>query len=300
MVGIVIVNYNTWEKTIMCIDSIEKTCNVPYHIYAVDNCSTNCSLSKLQESYNEHKDVSILASDRNGGYGYGLTFGSKVALADGCDAIIMSNNDIIYLEDSIKNMYEALKRNSDAGIICAQQLDPKGERLVSAIASPDTAWSVAMIYCKPWLYLQQNRRKEQYELFNTQSIQPVFCPVGGCYMFRTTTLEQIGFYDTNIFLYCEENIIGKKMERNNYKTLFLPDAKVIHEYRQSTGNDSALRQLRSTPSIFYYGCNYLAWNKWQERVFKINYYTDIIIKSIYRENYRKSFAALFKIFTKET
>lgn len=48
--GIIILNYNTWNETVECVRSIQEYTSLPYTIYIVDNGSTDDSLRKLGSS----------------------------------------------------------------------------------------------------------------------------------------------------------------------------------------------------------------------------------------------------------
>lgn len=49
MLGIAIINYNTYKKTIECIDSIRKVMGTDYKIYLLDNYSPNNSGTILMQ-----------------------------------------------------------------------------------------------------------------------------------------------------------------------------------------------------------------------------------------------------------
>jgi Predicted glycosyltransferases len=210
MVGIVIINFNTWKLSMKCVDSIRATCRTAYKIYIVDNQSSNESYVKLINEYKDSDDVIVLQSGKNGGYGYGLNFGMKRALIDKCEYIIASNNDIVYLDNSIESLQAKLKNNEDIAIVAAQQLDINNNRMVSAIKTTDSKMRILFTYLPIYHYLNRKERSIERELLNTFDDTDVFCPNGGCYMFRSSILEKIGYYDERIFLYAEENIIGSK------------------------------------------------------------------------------------------
>lgn len=298
MIGIVVVNYNTWEISIECVNSIEKTCTLPYHIYIVDNCSVNDSFEKLKMKLDNNPNVTVVLLQKNGGYGYGLNCGGKIAINDGCDAVIASNNDIIYLNNSIEQMYKVLEEDETIGIVCVQQLTILGDNMVSAIKNSDTAWSIALMFFPLCRIIFAKQFIAQKKLLRENTLQKVFCPNGGCYMFRSKVLEDIGYYDENIFLYAEENIIGKKIEAKKYNVVLCPKARVIHSHRQTTGNDISLMQLRMASSILYYGKEYLKWNILQENSFKIWFYINATVKAMIRPNYRRRWKELINVFNK--
>ena len=51
MIGIVVLNYNNYIKTMECVDSILKNVKINYRIYLIDNNSPNESFKKLKDRY---------------------------------------------------------------------------------------------------------------------------------------------------------------------------------------------------------------------------------------------------------
>ena len=99
-IGVVVLNYMTFESTIECIDSLKKFNDNRVNIYIIDNCSTNNSYDILNEKYLNDNKIEVIKNEFNGGYAAGNNVGVKKALEDNCDYIIISNNDIIFLENS--------------------------------------------------------------------------------------------------------------------------------------------------------------------------------------------------------
>ena len=89
MVGIVILNYNSWADTVACVDSIhEAEKKLEFRIYLVDNCSPVRPETGVLESLDK-KGVIFIQNERNAGYSAGNNIGIKRALEDGCEAILM-------------------------------------------------------------------------------------------------------------------------------------------------------------------------------------------------------------------
>ena len=48
-VGVVILNYNGWEDTLFCVESVLASADAPTWIVIVDNASVNDSVSKIRQ-----------------------------------------------------------------------------------------------------------------------------------------------------------------------------------------------------------------------------------------------------------
>ena len=101
MIGIIILTYNNWEETKRCIESIV---NFPpeedYHIYCIDNGSSVRSPFDFEKQYGK-QILTLICTGKNLGYAAGNNVGIKEALQDGCEWLVISNNDIVFCENAI-------------------------------------------------------------------------------------------------------------------------------------------------------------------------------------------------------
>lgn len=89
-IGIVILNWNSPEDTIRCIDSVLSICTDNFDLIVVDNGSTDDSVDRITSSASE---ITIIQTGTNLGYAGGNNLGLKEAFARGCDYGLILNND---------------------------------------------------------------------------------------------------------------------------------------------------------------------------------------------------------------
>ena len=94
MIGIAIINYRTYKKTIECIDSIKATMREPYRIYLLENGSQNESEKELEKKYSTDPYVKLIISKTNEGYARGNNICFRYMKQDNCEMGVVSNNDI--------------------------------------------------------------------------------------------------------------------------------------------------------------------------------------------------------------
>jgi hypothetical protein len=99
----VILNYNGWEDTLACLDSIA-LCQDKPHIVVVDNASTDESVVKLRSAY---PDVDLLIAPVNAGFAAGNNLGIRRALRLGVKVIHILNNDTIVDPSLFARAYRA-------------------------------------------------------------------------------------------------------------------------------------------------------------------------------------------------
>ena len=115
LVYIILLNYNNYQDTIECFESLNYITYQNYNIVIVDNNSPNNSMINLLK-YMEEKEqkyiyykskeealssttnnsfITLIQSRHNGGYGYGNNIGIKYALNNKADYVLILNNDTI-------------------------------------------------------------------------------------------------------------------------------------------------------------------------------------------------------------
>ena len=81
--SIIIVNYNNYELTNECINSVLNTVkNLEYEIIVVDNNSPNDSYDKIYEKFGEVENVTVIKSKENAGFGAGNNLGAEKAIGE--------------------------------------------------------------------------------------------------------------------------------------------------------------------------------------------------------------------------
>ena len=98
-VAVIIINYNTYQKTKKCIDILRENTTVDYHIYLLDNGSKNESLHELKRYYEEAEDVTLIASEESLGYARGNNKLLQRAMQDESQFAVIMNNDIFLMNN---------------------------------------------------------------------------------------------------------------------------------------------------------------------------------------------------------
>lgn len=240
MIGIVILNYNTLKETIECVKSIVKTTISNYKIYIVDNNSLDNSYVSLCNLYSNSKVIVVLQSKINGGYSAGNNIGIKNALNEGAKAILLSNSDVIYYENSIDKLYQYLIAHEEIGIIGPKILLSDG----SIQKSPRKNYTFLnyILGKKPFKYFDYKQRlKEVYFENYEYDKELIFMGLvsGCCIGLSKKYFELCGLLDEGTFLYFEEAIIAIKAKNKNLYTCVLPNSVVMHKCSLSIGNQNS-------------------------------------------------------------
>jgi len=71
--------------------------------------------------------------------------------------------------------------------------------------------------------------------------EDVLFPSGSAALFRRKMLDEIGGFDEEFFLYCEDTDLGLRGRRAGWRCVYVPDAVVEHHYSRSAGRASPLK-----------------------------------------------------------
>jgi GT2 family glycosyltransferase len=71
--------------------------------------------------------------------------------------------------------------------------------------------------------------------------EEVLLPSGSAALYRRAMLEQIGGFDEDFFLYCEDTDLGLRARWAGWRCLYTPEAVVEHHYSHSAGRASRLK-----------------------------------------------------------
>lgn len=230
MTGLVVVNYNDYKNTISFIDSI-KEYKVVKHIVIVDNCSTDDSFSMLQGICDDK--ISLIKNVSNKGYGSGINLGSKYLMDNyNVDNIIVSNTDIIInSEDDLIKMINYL--SDDVALVGPNVLENGGV---------NRGWKIPSVWIDSLLnipYIHRFLRKKLLFYKNSEycSESTQVEALSGCFFIMSAdALKNVDYYDENIFLYYEENVIGVKLKNMGYKSLIINGVNVIHNHSVTIDN----------------------------------------------------------------
>jgi GT2 family glycosyltransferase len=279
MLGIVILNYNTWEVTVKCVESVVKTCLLPCKIYIVDNYSNNNSYDNLSKTYSSHSNVIVIKNDVNGGFAKGNNIGIRAGIRDGCEYLLVTNNDIIFLDSCIYQLYSFIHNMPTTVIVGPKIYNSIGKIQVSSMTRPNTYWEYVGFHAfsNSW-----NLNEE-----NITEATEVYSVSGCCFIIRSKEFVEIGAFDENTFLYNEESILSFQANQSNYNTYFLPSAAVIHEHGATAGKQSLFINSEFLKSGLYYWKKYRKINTLQLIVMWIFLTSRTMIKSLYCKDLQK-------------
>ena len=218
-------------------------------LFLVDNSPTD-SLKEIVKIY-PNNDIYYIFNNENMGYGKAHNIAIKKSIEQGLSYHIILNPDIIIKKGSLEKLTEYMEQHPEVGNIMPKIIYPNGELqyLCKLLPSPIDLIFRRFIPIKKW----KDAINERYELhsFGYDKIKNI-PNLSGCFMFlRTEALKKVGLFDENIFMYLEDIDLNRRIH-SKYKTIYYPDAIVIHEHQKESYKNRRLLKAHIQSAIYYF------------------------------------------------
>lgn len=273
-VSIIILNWNGWEDTIECLESLFQIIYPNFNVIVVDNASEDDSLKKVREycsgqlkvesSYfdcdHTNKPIPIFEYDNlfNGPETFEHIKNFENTKSSENQLILIKNDENygfpggnnIGIKFALKflNQDYFLLLNNDTVVdkTFLTELIKKGKSKENVgilgpkiyfYDEPNTIWGAG---CKISWKFSRGVQIGTNELDHGQydKIKEVEYVNGSAFLIKTEVIKKIGLMDENYFLYFEESDWTLRANQAGYKSLYVPKAQIWHKVSRSGGGIS--------------------------------------------------------------
>lgn len=258
-VSLVILNWNGWEETLACLESVLGIEYSNYEVVVVDNASTDGSVGQIEQwarakglsltklRCNEvgqpapppqranERVLTILESTTNRGYGGGNNLGIAWALRRKADFVALLNNDTVVEPGFLGPLVEAALSDSRVAIVGSIVRTPRGEIHFAG-------GKIFLLRAISRFNLDRKKHHWESDL------------VAGCSMLvsRSFLEHESRWLDERLFLYGEELEICTRARQKGFKVLMARDSQVYHKGSATTWKVSAPPGKGVNPLNAYY------------------------------------------------
>lgn len=224
-VGIVLVNYNGYELTINCLESLKRA-KGKKKIYIVDNASTDDSVRHLKKYIDKEncEAIVLIESDTNRGFAGGNNLAIRQAMEEGMDYIILLNNDTVVKQDFIEFLLEPFAQYQDC-YATVSKIYYESNRNMIWYAGGDFSYRTGRVV---------HFRYGEQEDGRQETIQKVTFATGCCLCLSKACIQEIGLLCEEYFLYDEDTDYCLRISRNNHGIYYVPDSVIYHKVSAST------------------------------------------------------------------
>jgi len=217
--SIIIVNWNTRNLLVQCLNSIYQTVEtVEMEVWVVDNGSTDGSDAAAVERFPETKFVQNKVN-----VGFAKANNQALNTAAGRYYLLL-NPDTQVSKGAVEKLISFMDAHPEAGGAGAQLINSDGSKQNSIANFPSLATELLNKSLLRWLFPRQFPGKER----NYSESVEVDSVIGACMMVRREVLAQVGLLDEDYFLFLEETDWCYRMKRAGWKVYHVPQAEVYH------------------------------------------------------------------------
>lgn len=225
--SIIIVNYNTRQLTLDCIQSVYASeTNYTYEIILIDNHSSDGTVEAVTEQFPE---VRLIANQENTGFAKANNQG--MTIAQGRYSLLL-NSDTVVQKDTLQTMLSFMDapENKKVGASGCKIILPDGsldKACKRGFPTPSASFYYAFGISK---LFPNNPKYNQYQLGHLDPDQayPVDCLVGAFMLVRREVIEQIGSLDETFFMYGEDIDWCYRIKQADWDIHYYPYTYIIH------------------------------------------------------------------------
>ena len=234
--SVVVVTWNSSADIDACIDSINF--GEEFEVIVVDNASTDTTRGKLER----HHHLRLVTNSSNRGYAAANNQGIKLATGE---YVLLLNPDTRIELGALDVLSRYLDEHPDVGAVAPRLVSPDGSTQFSIRSFPTAAslfWELigfSRLFPKSRVF---GRWKMKY--FDYDRTAEVEQPMASCLMIRRTALASLAPnsslltanfpMDEQFPMFFNDVDLSKRMADASWKTVYLPEARVVHRHGAST------------------------------------------------------------------
>jgi len=224
------VNTNGRDYLLDCLAAIERVHPpaLEHELLVLDNASADGSAAAVRE---RHPEARLFALERRTGKADNNSLLLREARGRYC---LLLNEDSELQEGAVEALLAALAADPGAAAAGAQLLTSDGEPTPCAWRLPDIPWALAAA-----LFLQDAVAIES----TGSDVREVGWVQSSAMLVRRAAAEQVGWLDSDFFVYSDETDFCKRLRDAGWRILFAPAARAIHHDQLGTDAASMRRRI---------------------------------------------------------
>jgi len=223
-VSIIVLNWNNFEDTKECLESLGKISYPNYEIIIVDNGSIDSSTRRIQKEFPQYI---YIYNDSNLGFTGGNNVGMKYAVKTGADYIFWINNDMIVDKAFLEPLVQAMGSEETGLVGPATFYYDQREKIYSAGE-----------------YL--NSLKTRTKKYKTAGKFRQVDSLGGAFLIKKEVIDKIGYFYEPYFLNLEETDYCFQARKAGFKIFCEPKSRIWHKVGATLG------KIPATATYYYY------------------------------------------------
>ncbi|UCF26759.1 MAG: glycosyltransferase family 2 protein [Chloroflexota bacterium] len=224
--SVIIVNWNTKNLLVECIDSIYTAPpNSEFDIWVVDNSSTDGSPEIIRNRYPE---VNLIVNKENIGFAK-----ANNQAFNQCRGkyILLLNPDTVVKPEAIEKLCRFLNQLPEVGMVGPRLINADKTLQISAFPIPTLSKEFWRLFHLDVFVPYGKYPMKDWDVDTAREVDTL---LGACMLIRREALGKSNLFDEEYFIYSEEVDLCARLKKGSWHLYWLPSAVVIHYGSQST------------------------------------------------------------------
>jgi len=226
--SVIIVNRNTRDLLLACIDSIYAT--VPplsFEIWVVDNASSDGSVEAVRRAFS---DARCIENDRNLGFAGANNMAMRQAHGR---YMVLLNTDAVLTPAALATIVAFMDSNRNVAICGGQLLNEDGSLQNSIANVPTLATELVNKSLLRKMFPKRYPGKEN-RFEHPADVESI---IGACMVVAREAIDKVGLLDEAYFFFFEETDWCLSMKKNGWRVFFHPHAHIYHLQGRTAKNN---------------------------------------------------------------
>jgi GT2 family glycosyltransferase len=283
-IAVIILNWNGWQDTIECLESLYQIAYENYAVFLLDNASTDDSILKIAEyckgniliespffTYStQNKPVALLLfnrADLDDTMNLNRTLEAPVQTKL---LLIKNERNYGFAEANNIGIRRALEtQDPDYFLLLNNDTVVEKQFLTELVSVAESDRSIGIVGPKTYYYYEPNKiqlawnafdfnrgkaihtgagdiDKGQYDVIKQTGYVP-----GSCLLVKKEVVKEVGLLDSRFFCYWEETDFCTRAKKAGYKCIYCWQAKIWHKV-SSSSKHTVLRHYYGTRNMFWF------------------------------------------------
>jgi len=217
-VGLVTITYNSGDVLPQFLDCVWKQSHENLLLYVVDNASSDSTLSILDNSPDSR--LHVIKNDKNFGVAKANNQGIKKAISDGCNQLLIINNDVEFEVTLIEKLLNAQKE-SNCSLVSPKMMYFDDSKHI---------WYAGSWFNKSKGYLPLHRGMRELDNGQYNKIIEVEYAPTCCLLAKKEVFVDVGFMNEKYFVYFDDTDFSYRVWKDGrHKMYYYPYVDFFHK-----------------------------------------------------------------------
>jgi len=240
-VSLVIVNFNSGDALLRCLEGVARQTRPPERLILVDNASTDGSAEKARAFVSARPELArifeFLPNEKN--LGFAAANNAAVARCD-TEFVALLNPDAVPSPDWLEKLDAAAGRHPRAASFASRQMLDAQRGIVDGLGDEYHPFGIC------W------RRRHGKILRPSDLVESeIASACAAAAFYRRESFVGVGGFDGKFFCYVEDVDLGLRLRRTGSTAVFVPDAVVEHAAKNSRSDFAAYHGHRNIEWCFF-------------------------------------------------